>query len=137
MRWSSQAACRPLPPSCWRWSSPVTSSFTAHRSYAATETLIGRILGRFGVHWLDFPAGATRDEIDAAMTKAKTIGHVALVYLESPANPTNALVDVEAVKGSRDAAFAADDLPPIAIDNTFLGAPVGQAPEAGGGPRAL
>ncbi len=89
--------------------------------YAATETLIGRILGRFGVHWLDFPAGATRDEIDAAMAKAKTMGHVALVYLESPANPTNALVDVEAVKGSRDAAFAADDLPPIVIDNTFLG----------------
>jgi methionine-gamma-lyase len=89
--------------------------------YAATETLIGRILGRFGVHWIDFPAGATREEIDAAMTKAKTMGHVALVYLESPANPTNALVDVEAVKGSRDAAFAADDLPPIVIDNTFLG----------------
>jgi methionine-gamma-lyase len=89
--------------------------------YAATETLIGRILGRFGVHWIDFPAGATREEIDAAMAKAKTMGHVALVYLESPANPTNALVDVEAVKGARDAAFAADDLPPIVIDNTFLG----------------
>ena len=89
--------------------------------YAATETLIGRILGRFGVHWLDFPAGATREEIDAAMTKAKTMGHVALVYLESPANPTNALVDVEAVSASRNAAFAADDLPPIVIDNTFLG----------------
>ena len=27
--------------------------------YAATETLIARILGRFGVKWLDFPAGAT------------------------------------------------------------------------------
>ena len=89
--------------------------------YAATETLIGRILGRFGVHWIDFPAGATREEIDAAMAKAKTMGHVALVYLESPANPTNALVDVEAVSASRNAAFAADNLPPIVIDNTFLG----------------
>jgi methionine-gamma-lyase len=89
--------------------------------YAATETLIGRILGRFGVHWLDFPAGATREEIDAVMTKAKALGHVALVYLESPANPTNALVDVEAVKASRDAAFTGDEKPPIVIDNTFLG----------------
>ncbi len=89
--------------------------------YAATETLIGRILGRFGVHWIDFPAGATREEIDAAMATAKTMGHVALVYLESPANPTNALVDVEAVSASRNATFAADDLPPIVIDNTFLG----------------
>ena len=88
--------------------------------YAATETLIGRILGRFGVHWLDFPAGATREEIDAVMAKAKALGHVSLVYLESPANPTNALVDVEAVSASRDAAFAGEK-PPIVIDNTFLG----------------
>ena len=48
-------------------------------------------------------------------------GKVALVYLESPANPTNALVDVEAVRGARDAAFPGDHKPAIAIDNTFLG----------------
>ncbi|MBB4152610.1 methionine-gamma-lyase [Sphingomonas jinjuensis] len=89
--------------------------------YAATETLIARILGRFGVHWLDFPAGATREEIDAVLSKAAT-GNVALIYLESPANPTNALVDVQAVRASRDAIFAnAAVKPPIAIDNTFLG----------------
>ncbi|MEH3120966.1 MAG: cystathionine gamma-synthase family protein [Sphingomonas phyllosphaerae] len=90
--------------------------------YAATETLIARVLGRFGVNWLDFPAGATREEIDAVMQKANDAGRVALIYLESPANPTNALVDVEAVRASRDAIFAgAEELPPIAIDNTFLG----------------
>lgn len=88
--------------------------------YAATETLIARILGRFGVHWLDFPAGATREEIDAVLGKAAS-GNVALIYLESPANPTNALVDVEAVAASRDAIFKGPNKPPIAIDNTFLG----------------
>src|SRR4051812_34731098 len=90
--------------------------------YAATETLIGRILGRFGVKWLDFPAGATRAEIDAVMHKARASGDVALIYLESPANPTNALVDVEAVAAARDAIFGDLEVkPPIAIDNTFLG----------------
>ncbi|RZM11590.1 MAG: cystathionine gamma-synthase family protein [Sphingomonas sp.] len=89
--------------------------------YAATETLIGRVLGKFGVKWLDFPAGATREQIDAVMEEAAT-GNVALIYLESPANPTNALVDVQAVRASRDAIFAdAAVKPPIAIDNTFLG----------------
>ncbi|HEV2567444.1 cystathionine gamma-synthase family protein [Sphingomonas sp.] len=89
--------------------------------YAATETLIARILGRFGVHWLDFPAGATREEIDQVLQKAAS-GRVALIYLESPANPTNALVDVQAVAASRDAIFGTGpDAPPIAIDNTFLG----------------
>src|SRR5688572_30990051 len=88
--------------------------------YAATETLIGRILGRFGVQWLDFPAGATRDEIAAVIEQAKGIGRVPLIYLESPANPTNALIDVQAVRAACDAAFP-DSPPPIAIDNTFLG----------------
>src|SRR5919202_4033954 len=69
--------------------------------YAATETLIAKILGRFGVSWVDFPAGATREEIDAAIAKGKEKGRVALIYLESPANPTNALVDVEAVAAAR------------------------------------
>ncbi len=98
--------------------------------YAATETLIGRILGKFGVGWLDFPAGSSEAEIAAVMEAAKAKGRVALIYLESPANPTNALVDVQAVRRARDALFGADG-PPIAIDNTFLG-PLWQQPLAHG-----
>jgi methionine-gamma-lyase len=88
--------------------------------YAATETLIAKILGQFGISWVDFPSGATREEIDAAIARGKDKGRVSLVYLESPANPTNQLVDVEAVRAAVNAAFPADR-PPIAIDNTFLG----------------
>ena len=89
--------------------------------YAATETLIAKILSRFGVSYLDFPSGASREEIDAVIAKAKAKGRVALIYLESPANPTNQLVDVEAVTAARNAAFPEAERPPIAIDNTFLG----------------
>lgn len=90
--------------------------------YAATETLIGKILGKFGVKWLDFPAGATPEEINAVVEKAQALGRVSLIYLESPANPTNVLVDVEAVAKVRDDRFGAGgDRPPIVIDNTFLG----------------
>jgi len=100
--------------------------------YAATETLIARILSRFGVSFVDFPAGATREELDAILDHAKALatekgGKVSLVYLESPANPTNALVDVEAVRAARDAAFSGEQKPAIAIDNTFLG-PLWQQP---------
>ncbi len=90
--------------------------------YAATETLIARILGRMGVTFLDFPAGATGDEIAAVLERAKAQGRIAAIYLESPANPTNALVDVEAVRDARAAVLGSgDELPPIIIDNTFLG----------------
>jgi methionine-gamma-lyase len=94
--------------------------------YAATETIIDKILAQFGVNYVDFPAGATREELDEVMFRAKAMtnngGRVAMIYLESPGNPTNALVDVEAVAAARAAAFAGEaELPPIAIDNTFLG----------------
>jgi len=94
--------------------------------YAATETVINKILTQFGVQYVDFPAGANREELDSVMETAKAKakesgGKVALIYLESPANPTNALVDVEAVHAARAAAFGKDEVPPIAIDNTFLG----------------
>ncbi len=96
--------------------------------YAATETMIARILGKFDVHWLDFPAGASRADIETVLERAKEGGNVPLIYLESPANPTNVLVDIEAVSAARDAVFGdGETKPPIAIDNTFLG-PLWQQP---------
>ncbi len=97
--------------------------------YAATEGFIAKTLSRFGIGYVDFPAGAMPDEIEAALTRGIALaeaqgGKVAMVYLESPANPTNALVDVEAVAAARDALTPGA---PIAIDNTFLG-PLWQQP---------
>ena len=99
--------------------------------YAASEGFVAKTLGKFGVGYVDFPAGASREELDAVLARAKAQaaeqgGKVAMIYLESPANPTNALVDIEAVQGARDAALDAGEVP-IAIDNTFLG-PLWQRP---------
>ena len=66
--------------------------------YAATETLIAKILGQFGVSWVDFPSGATREEIDAAIAKGKEQGpgQRSSISKARPTRPTM-LVDVEAV----------------------------------------
>ena len=100
--------------------------------YAASEGFVAKVLAKFGVTYVDFPAQASRAQMDVVLAKAKAQaaaqgGRVALVYLESPANPTNALVDIEAMCDARDAAFTGEDHPPIAIDNTFLG-PLWQKP---------
>lgn len=92
--------------------------------YAASEGFVAKWLSKFGVTYFDFPAGATGAEISAVLEEAKAQaaangGKVCMIYLESPANPTNALVDVEAVRDARNAILDADT--PIAIDNTFLG----------------
>jgi len=99
--------------------------------YAASEGFIAKVMAKYGVTYLAFPAGATREQLDAVMQQARQMaqaqgGEVPLIYLESPGNPTNALVDIEAVKNARDAHFDPDRCP-IAIDNTFLG-PLWQRP---------
>ncbi len=99
--------------------------------YAASEGFVAKVLSRYGISYVDFPAGATREELDTVLAKAKAQaaeagGKVAMIYLESPGNPTNALVDIEAVRDARDAALD-PDATPIAIDNTFLG-PLWQTP---------
>ena len=92
--------------------------------YAASEGFVAKHMSRFGVTYRDFPAGASRAEIEAVLVEARQLAagqgdKVAMIYLESPANPTNALVDVEAVRDARNAVLGSDC--PITIDNTFLG----------------
>lgn len=105
--------------------------------YAATEGFIAKTLSRFGIGYVDFPAGADQATIANAIERGRVLasaqgGKVSMIYLESPANPTNALVDIQAVRAAADEAFDADtesnsSRPPIAIDNTFLG-PLWQQP---------
>src|SRR3546814_19316379 len=53
---------------------------------------------------------------------------LAMIVLESPANPTNVLVDVDAVVAARNTLFSdEEEKPPIVIDTTFLG-PLWQKP---------
>src|SRR3546814_8588414 len=73
--------------------------------YAPTAALIGRILGKFGMQWLDFPAGPTREEIDATVERAKDMGRPAMIFLESPPIPTNLLVDVDDAVAARTPLF--------------------------------
>jgi methionine-gamma-lyase len=102
--------------------------------YGGTETLIEKTLPGFGVSAVGFNLGHDRASVlDAAAqaTKkaAESKGRVCLIIVETPANPTNSLVDLKLMRevsemiGSRQSGGR----PPVAVDNTFLG-PVFQRP---------
>ena len=102
--------------------------------YGGTETLIEKTLPGFGVSAVGFNLGhdraAVSEAAEQAMKKAaETGGRVCLVMVETPANPTNSLVDLalmqetSAMIGKRQAGGR----PPVVVDNTFLG-PVFQRP---------
>ena len=102
--------------------------------YGGTETLIEKTLPGFGVSAVGFNLGHDRSavlEAAAQATKkaAESKGRVCLIIVETPANPTNSLVDLKLMRevsetiGSRQSGGR----PPVAVDNTFLG-PVFQRP---------
>jgi methionine-gamma-lyase len=102
--------------------------------YGGTETLIEKTLPAFGVSAVGFNLGhdrvAVTEAAELALKKsAETRGRVCLLMVETPANPTNSLVDlalmkeISAMLGERQAGGR----PPVVVDNTFLG-PVFQRP---------
>lgn len=93
--------------------------------YGGTEHLFKHILPRYGIQTMSFVAGQSREEIDA--TLADFDGRLGLIFAETPANPTNRLVDIGQCAEIA-ARYSTDEHKvPVCIDNTFLG-PVWQHP---------
>lgn len=95
--------------------------------YGGTDFLVHRILPQFGIRRVGFMAGHN-GALEEALGTAEREGRVGVICLETPANPTNALVDIE--QCAQHAHSLEDDegrRPLVAVDNTFLG-PLWQRP---------
>ncbi len=96
--------------------------------YAATEKLIDAVFGRYDVSYRNFRASAPLEDVRAILEQTRAERRIGAIYLESPANPTNELVDIEGIAALLDELYGdAEDRPLIMVDNTFLG-PVYQQP---------
>lgn len=96
--------------------------------YGGTEFLLENILPQFGIQRVWFGSGRMETTLDEALAKASAIGRVGMIYIETPANPTNGLVDIAACARAAEALTdAAGRRPLVVVDNTFLG-PLWQHP---------
>ncbi|HEV2364521.1 MAG TPA: cystathionine gamma-synthase family protein [Caulobacteraceae bacterium] len=112
--------------------SPGEAVVRSRPLYGGTETLFDTLLAKWGVESAGFSDGVDAAAVRAAVAQAQGKGRIAAIYVETPANPTNAVVDldlmakvageIEARQGSR---------PAIIVDNTLLG-PLYQHPLAHG-----
>ena len=96
--------------------------------YGGTEFLVENILPQFGIQRVWFGSGTMQPTLESAVATASGLGRVGMIYVETPANPTIGLVDIE--RCARVAASLADaqgKRPVVAVDNTFLG-PLWQQP---------
>jgi methionine-gamma-lyase len=96
--------------------------------YGGTETLFDGLLARLGVRNASFIDGVDPAAVRAAADEAMSLGRVAAIYVETPANPTNAVVDLDLMaKVADEIAERQDARPPVIVDNTLLG-PLYQSP---------
>jgi methionine-gamma-lyase len=96
--------------------------------YGGTETLFTRTLAGFSISAVGFADGIDEGVVRAAAEEAMGKGRVAMIFIETPANPTNGLVDIALVRRVADMIGRTQGhTPVIACDNTLLG-PVFQRP---------
>lgn len=91
--------------------------------YGGTDHFINKVLPQYGITGIGFTPDDTLEEILHKAEKAK----VKLVYVETPANPTNALFDLELCRKVADQLSKPEAPVYVVVDNTYMG-PLWQHP---------
>ena len=95
--------------------------------YGGTSHFIETILPKFGIHILPFDASMTKTDINQAIMNHPACEKLKMIYAETPANPTNALIDLTmCVEIAKEKSHEETDVI-VAVDNTFMG-PLWQHP---------
>src|SRR5437588_2959758 len=96
--------------------------------YGGTETLFAKTFAGLSIGAVGFADGIDEAAVRLAAEDAMRKGRVAMIFIETPANPTNGLVDIAMVRRIADMIGQAQgNRPIVACDNTLLG-PVFQRP---------
>lgn len=118
--------------SMWTFVRPGDSFLFSEPVYGGTEYLVHNILPQFGAHGVPFlaeagEAGFREAGMQAAAKAARSGGKVGAILIETPANPTNGLVDITLAREISESLASPAGRPPVIVDNTFLG-PLWQTP---------
>ncbi|MEK7288197.1 MAG: cystathionine gamma-synthase family protein [Elusimicrobiota bacterium] len=95
--------------------------------YGGTDYLFRHVLPKFGIKAVGFAANSSSEQLRRVVESFSHGGRLAAIFLETPANPTNAVVDIEACARLARSASTKDRGVLVIVDNTFLG-PLWQRP---------
>lgn len=104
--------------------------------YGGTEYLFHRILPEFGIETVPLMASEGEAGLQRVLDQGDRRQRLRMIYVETPANPTNVLVDIEACVRIARSGGRPDRPALVAVDNTFLG-PLFQRPLAQGADLVL
>jgi len=109
----------------WSYLRPGDVLLASTPIYGGTHHFIETILSQFGIEVIRFDLSTSSHEISRRVEQAD--GQLGLILLETPANPTNDLVDMAQCVRIAAEHSTPERKVPVAVDNTFLG-PVFQSP---------
>jgi len=95
--------------------------------YGGTDFLLKHVLPRFGITPVGFKAGCSSEEIKQILANSGKAEKLGAIFIETPANPTNSLIDIRACAELASEYSTPNRQVPLAVDNTFLG-PLWQHP---------
>lgn len=95
--------------------------------YGGTDHFVKHVLPRFGINILGFDVGEEEAHIIERIESSGHKDRLKMVYVETPANPTNHLVDLEMCRRIADQFSSDDEKAIVAVDNTYMG-PLWQHP---------
>ncbi len=95
--------------------------------YGGTDHFINDFLKKIGVHTISFTPNDTQESILKRLKNSGLANKLAMIFIETPANPTNALIDIEMCKSIADMYSSTDKKVHLAVDNTYMG-PLWQHP---------
>ncbi len=111
----------------WAYLRPGDVLLYSRPIYGGTDHLANFVLPEFGITPIDFDCRDTINSIEARLTRDAPGKRVGLILIETPANPTNDLIDIAMGTELARRHSTDDHKVPVAVDNTFLG-PVFQRP---------
>ena len=90
-------------------------------TYGGTDHFIHHFLPKIGVDAIGFDAHQSYEEIVAMLQASGKSDRLAMIYVETPANPTNDIIDISACRKIADKFGSDDRKVHVAVDNTYMG----------------
>ena len=95
--------------------------------YGGTHHFIHQVLTQFGIEVVGFLPGESRETVEKRLRDSGHSGKLAMVFIETPANPTNDLVDISMCADLAHHYSSPEKKVPLVVDNTYMG-PLWQHP---------
>ncbi len=89
--------------------------------YGGTDHFINHFLTKYGITVIGIHADHTQEEIIEKIESSGLQDKLGVIYMETPANPTNALMDIAMCRKIADQFSNENHRVQIAVDNTYMG----------------